>query len=72
MKLILIINFLTIIYSNIAYAYIDPGFIAGFFNLIVASLASLAVFFIFKPYFYIKNFLKKIFKKKDLDKDKNK
>ena len=49
--------------TSVAYAYIDPGFIAGFFNLIVASLASLAVIFIFRPYYYFKNLYNRIFKK---------
>tara|TARA_B100001939_G_C16458396_1_gene411964 strand:+ start:292 stop:531 length:240 start_codon:yes stop_codon:yes gene_type:complete len=58
-KLILIYFLLT----SKAHAYIDPGFIAGFFNLIVASIASLAVIFIFRPYYFFKKLFKKIFKK---------
>ncbi len=51
--------------TSVAYAYIDPGFIAGFFNLIVASIASLAVIFIFRPYYYFKSLFNKYFKKND-------
>lgn len=75
---ILILTTLICFNSTFAYAYIDPGFIAGFFNLIVASLASLAVIFIFRPYYYFKNLFNRIFKKdrENLDnvesKDENK
>lgn len=74
----LILTTLIFFNSTFAYAYIDPGFIAGFFNLIVASLASLAVIFIFRPYYYFKNLFNRIFKKdrENLDnvesKDENK
>tara|TARA_Y200000002_G_C22529295_1_gene599030 strand:- start:514 stop:756 length:243 start_codon:yes stop_codon:yes gene_type:complete len=60
------------LFTNKAYAYIDPGFIAGFFNLIVASIASLAVIFIFRPYYFFKNLFSKFSKKKDTNKDTNK
>lgn len=59
----IILTILFFFKSTFAYAYIDPGFIAGFFNLIVASLASLAVIFIFRPYYYFKNLFNRIFKK---------
>ncbi len=62
MKLITLV-LLFFLKTNFAYAYIDPGFIAGFFNLIVASIASLAVIFIFRPYYYFKNLFNKIFKR---------
>tara|TARA_B100001109_G_C18437343_1_gene278301 strand:+ start:94 stop:342 length:249 start_codon:yes stop_codon:yes gene_type:complete len=64
MKLLILILLLSF-QTSLAHAYIDPGFIAGFFNLIVASVASLAVIFIFRPYYYFKNLFNKIFKKDD-------
>ena len=52
-----------LLFQTSAHAYIDPGFIGGFFSLIVASLTSLAVLFIFKPYYFFKNLFNKIFKR---------
>ena len=56
-----------VFYSTSSYAYIDPGLIAGLFNLIVASVSAFFVFFVFRPL----NFLKELFSKKKV-KDKNK
>jgi len=59
--------FLTIfLYCNNAYAYIDPGLIAGLFNMLVASVSAFFFFFVFRPI----NFIKSLFMKKN-DDDKN-
>tara|TARA_B100001248_G_scaffold259956_1_gene247093 strand:- start:736 stop:987 length:252 start_codon:yes stop_codon:yes gene_type:complete len=54
------------LYSNNAYAYIDPGLIAGLFNMLVASVSAFFFFFVFRPI----NFIKSLFIKKN-DDDKN-
>ena len=53
------------LYSNNAYAYIDPGLIAGLFNMLVASVS--AFFFVFRPI----NFIKSLFMKKNDDDKKD-
>ena len=63
----IIIIFLSIFfYSSIAYAYIDPGLIAGFFNVIVAGVSAFFFLFVFRPF----NFIKNLFSKKIKDKEK--
>tara|TARA_B100000161_G_C33411549_1_gene351304 strand:- start:285 stop:524 length:240 start_codon:yes stop_codon:yes gene_type:complete len=55
-------------HSSIAYAYIDPGLIAGFFNIIVAGVSAFFFLFVFRPF----NFIKNLFSKKNKDKEKEK
>jgi hypothetical protein len=56
-------------YSTSAFAYIDPGLIAGLFNFLIATISAFFVLFVFRPINFLKElFLKKkelIFKKKD-------
>jgi hypothetical protein len=58
--------FTVFLYSSNAYAYIDPGLIAGLFNMLVASVSAFFFFFVFRPI----NFIKSLFMKKN-DDDKN-
>ena len=53
------------LYSSYAHAYIDPGLIAGFFNMIVASLSAFFLLFVFRPF----NFIKNLFSKKNKGKE---
>ena len=55
------------LYSNNAYAYIDPGLIAGLFNMLVASVSAFFFFFVFRPI----NFIKSLFIKKNDDDKKD-
>ena len=55
------------LYSNYAYAYIDPGLIAGLFNMLVASVSAFFFFFVFRPI----NFIKSLFMKKNDDDKKD-
>ena len=55
------------LYSNNAYAYIDPGLIAGLFNMLVASVSAFFFFFVFRPI----NFIKSLFMKKNDDDKKD-
>ena len=49
-------------YSTSAFAYIDPGLIAGLFNFLIATISAFFVLFVFRPINYLKELF---FKKKD-------
>lgn len=62
-----ILFFLIIFFhTSIAQAYIDPGLIAGFFNIIVAGVSAFFFLFVFRPF----NFIKSLFSKKNKDKER--
>ena len=70
-KLPLIVISLSLLVSNSAEAYIDPGtgslILQGILGVIAATITSITIF-----WNKIKIFLKKIFKKKDIQNNDNK
>ena len=66
----IIISFLLLVYSQNAYAYVDPGMGSAFIQLIVALVSAIAFYISFalglikKTLNNIKKFFKKVSKKK--------
>ena len=68
MKNIYIILFYTLSLSSNAQAYFDPGSGAFIIQAIIAFVSAVIVY-LTSPFVWIKNFFKKIFKKKEYQKD---
>ena len=69
MKLVIYVILINIVYSNIAYAYLDPGTGSMILQVIVGGIAAFfaSVLFYFRKFkFFFKNFFNKE-KKKDKD-----
>ena len=66
----LILFFEYFLFSNFAFAYLDPGMITAFFQLLIAGIVGALVTIKFW-WFSLKNFLSKIFKKKNNQNNQN-
>ena len=70
-KKFIIITVVLILYTNISYAYFDPGTGSYVIQLVIAFLAS-CYFFITNPIKFIKEKFKKFKRKKEIDKKDSK
>ena len=68
MKNFYIVLTLTLFLSPNAYSYFDPGSGAFIIQAIIAFISA-AIVYLTSPFTWIKNFFKKIFKKRDSQKD---